>query len=272
MRNANWKGVAVLMIAVLIALAGLAAWGVMRLRSGVGKRPAVGTGLPSATVTPIDFAAAPQDVQAAALALKTSKVGYSIVKPNLTYVIVSTGDENTRLQLGRMLVQSVAGRPSLAEIFLESGGAGQSLMILTTRVGAGVEYQLNVDSRYAAIPMLYNPDNLPLTALPDSERFVLVSPAQNQLVQGFPLRIAGYARVFEARFTARLITGKGRVIGEVHPMAAAGAPNWGSFVAEFDVSAAELPDQGFLVLEEEMSGSRIQIPVRFSASDSPQLG
>ncbi|HYG56607.1 MAG TPA: Gmad2 immunoglobulin-like domain-containing protein [Symbiobacteriaceae bacterium] len=247
------------LIAAAVALIALSvAWMVGR-HLGTPK----GAGVPTAFATAINLASAPADVQAAAAILKTSRVGYAMVKPDKTYLVISTGATADTVSIDRAEGQPNLSDPSLVDIFLKTDAKGDSLMIATTPLTKETEYQFDVDGRYADIPTLHNRHNLPLIPLDAKTGFSLVRPAPGFQAEAGILEVEGYARVFEAQFTAKLITEKGRVISQSAVMAAAGAPSWGSFSTRLKFDEQNAPETGYLVLEEEMTGAKLMVPVRF---------
>lgn len=214
-------------------------------------------------LTRISLDSAPDEVREAAKRLASSRVGYAIVRPEKTYLIISTGSDHLKLTLDRAEGQPEGEAATFVDLHLKADPAGDRLLIATTDLKAGVEYQFNVDGEYAAIPTLHNRHNLPLTHLDADIGFTLLTPQGGDRVMGSNLRLEGFARVFEAQFTASLITVKGRELVMTPVMAAAGAPNWGSFVVDINLNGLELPESCFLVLAEEMTGAELVIPVGF---------
>jgi hypothetical protein len=213
--------------------------------------------------TQVALSNAPADVQAAAEALKSSRVGYAMLAKDKTYLIISTGSPDQRVTYDRSEGQPTLVDPSLADIYLTSALAGESLMVGTTPLTTAVEYQFNVDGKSADIPTLHNPHKLELTALDAKAGFSVLAPKAGMIVQGGKVHVEGYARVFESRFTATVTDAQGRMLGEAQVQAAAGYPSWGSFVAGVAFQADNLPETGFLVLSEEMSGAKLKIAIRF---------
>ena len=220
-------------------------------------------------LTRIALDSAPDDVRAAAKQLASSRVGYAIVKPEKTYLIISTGSDAVRVNLDRAEGQPAGALATFVDIHLKADPAGEQLLIATTDLKAGVEYQFDLDGQYAAIPTLHNRHSLPLAHLDEATGFTVLSPQPVDRIESANLRIEGYARVFEAQFMAQVITEKGRVLAESPVMAAAGAPSWGSFVIDINLAGIVLPESSYLVLTEEMTGARLVIPIRFGQA---QLG
>jgi hypothetical protein len=218
----------------------------------------------------IDPKTAPVDVQMAAEKLRTSQVGYAIVHPDRTYLIISTGSDDFTVSVDRAEAQPSFSTPSLVDIHFRLDRAGERLLIATTPLTVPVEYQFDVDGHYAAIPTLHNPHNLPLTYLDAASRFAVLAPAEGQLISGRTLHVEGYAQVFEAQFTVTVMSDTGRVLGQKAVMAAAGAPSWGSFAADIPIDTRDLPATGFVIFAEEMTEARFVIPVSFERP--PQLG
>ncbi|HLN60053.1 MAG TPA: Gmad2 immunoglobulin-like domain-containing protein [Symbiobacteriaceae bacterium] len=258
-RNGRLIGAGVAVI-ILIALIG-ARYYMTRART---PNPTTGPTTPDVTFfTAIDLNSAPTAVQEAAEKLKTSRVGYPIVTSDKTYLVISTGSVAERVKYDSAVGHPSLIDPDLATIELVSNPAGSNLLVGTTPLTTAVEYQFDVDGKPAGIPTLHNPHNLALTYLDAKTRFSLLAPAANQMVQNGQVHIEGYAQVFEARFTAKVITADGRVLGQASVASAAGAPSWGSFVADVTFDTKNLPETGFLVLEEGMNGAVLKVPVRF---------
>jgi hypothetical protein len=227
---------------------------------------------PQAFFTVIDPSTAPLDVQDAAAKLATSRVGYAMVKADKTYLIISTGS-----LMDEVVYDRAEGQPDLVtaaflDLHFKADAAGQSLQIGTVPLtSADTEYQFNVGETYASIPTLHNRHNLPLIPLDAVKRFSMVSPGEGAMVgSSGSLRIEGYAQVFEASFMVTITTSKGRVIGQQAVQSAAGAPSWGSFVADIPYDTSALTETGFVILDEGMTGAKITIPVRFKPAS--QLG
>lgn len=225
-------------------------------------------------LTAIDLSSAPADVQAAANTLRTSRIGYAIVKPDKTYLIISTGSDALKVKADRADGRPATGTPDSVDVSLTEDPAGERLLILTSPLTNEAIYQFNVGESPAAIPTLLNHHGLTLVPLDAEKRFALVSPEPDAIVTS-PLRITGFAQVFEATFNARIVTAKGREVGSKQGITTAGgAPNWGSFVAEIALDSADLPETGFLILEEVTGGpgggAKLVVPIRFSRP--PQLG
>lgn len=220
---------------------------------------------PMAFYTEIDPATAPADVQAAAAKLATSRVGYPIVKADKTYLVISTGNPADKVRFDRAEGQPDLVNPTFVDIHFSAVPAGKSLQIGTTPLTSGTtEYQFDVDGNFAAIPTLHNRHNLPLIPLDAVRRFSMLTPLEGQMVgSSGTLHIEGYAQVFEASFLVTITTAKGRVIGQQGVQSAAGAPSWGSFVADIAYNNSALTETGFVILDEGMTGAKITIPVRF---------
>lgn len=224
----------------------------------------------SFALTTIAMADAPADVQDAAARLMYARIGYAMPRGDRTYLIISTGSDSLKVRIDGAKAQPNATAPQLVDVDLSTSAAGQRMIIASAPYGGQTEYQFNLDGMAASIPTLHNFHGLPLVTLPDGARFVAINPEPNQAVGTQSITVRGYARVFEAAFTVRAVTAKGRVLGEAHVMAAGGAPAWGSFVAELRLDSADLPETGFLILEESMTEAKLVIPVRFT--NSGQLG
>jgi len=223
---------------------------------------------PQAFYSEMSALAVPADVQDAAARLATSRVGYAMVKPDATYLIISTGNPADKISFERAEGQPDMVHPTFVDMHFKQNPAGLSLQIGTTPLtSANTEYQFNVDGVYASIPTLHNPHHLPLIPLDAKRRFSMVTPAEGQFVGSTgSLHIEGYAQVFEASFMVTITTAKGRVIGQKGVQSAAGAPSWGSFVADIPYDASNLTNTGFVVLDEGMTGAKISIPVVFKAT------
>lgn len=253
-----------------LALIGALLWGVLRNQNQAEPAGGYNPTVSALTLGAVSLSSAPADVQEAAARLMHSRIGYAIVKPDRTYLIISTGSDALRVRVTGAVGQPPTGTPTFVDVNLASDGSGERLLIATVSLTTPAEYQFNLDGMAAGIPTLHNPDRLPLVTLPDRGGFVVLSPAPDQVADSGTLQIAGYARVFEAQFTVRVLTAKGRVVGEQHVMAGAGAPSWGSFLTQVSIETANLPDTGFVVFEEEMTESKLVVPVRFRAPS--QLG
>jgi hypothetical protein len=227
---------------------------------------------PQAFYTVIDANTAPADVQDAAAKLATSRVGYPIVKADKTYLVISTGNLTDQIAYDRAEGQPDLISATFLDLHFKADAAGQSLQIGTVPLtGTDTEYQFNVGESYASIPTLHNRHNLPLIPLDAARRFSMVSPAEGAMVgSSGNLHLEGYAQVFEASFMVTITTAKGRVIGQQAVMSAAGAPSWGSFVADIPYDTSGLTETGFVILDEGMTGAKITIPVRFKPAS--QLG
>lgn len=252
-----------------LALIGALVWGAMRGRNQPTGTPNPGT-VGALALGVISMSSAPADVQEAAARLMHSRVGYAMVTPDRTYLIISTGADDVRVRITGAQGQPASGTPTFVDVNLASDSTGERLLIATTPLTTAAEYQFNLDGAAASIPTLHNPDLLPLVTLPNGSGFVALSPVSDQLVTTGTLAVSGYARVFEAQFTVRVMSAKGRVLGEKHVMAAAGAPSWGSFKADVTIDTTDLPETGFVVFEEQMTQSKLVVPVRFRATT--QLG
>jgi|GEM_PF-2288024 len=205
----------------------------------------------------------PAAVAEAAKALQNSEVGYAMVMDGRTYLIISTGRETVRIAARRVDAKPAAAAPDLVDIHLSSDPNGESLLIASLPLARPARYQFPVDGKYAVIPALHNPHNLPLTDLPRMGGFALVAPQADAMVEGRVLSVAGYARVFEAGFTAHLLADDGRLLKEMVIKSAAGAPDWGSFQAEMDLAGIQLPERGKLILSDALSGTRHEMLLRF---------
>lgn len=263
-----WIGVGLVLLAVLLT------WGVTALRKMAG---AVGNGGQSAVqLSVMDLNALPADVRDAADKLRSSKLGYAMTRGNKTYVIISTGEDSLTVRYDRAVLVATKGVPTRVDVHLTRDVSGSRLLVLqATFKGSTTEvadYQFDVDTEAAAIPALHNPHNLPLVALPADSRFVVLEPVRGQVTDQFPLRFAGYARVFEGQFTVTLLSDTGKELGKAYVKAAAGAPNWGSFVGDLRPSVTELPDTGTIVFQGDEPAARLVIPVRFHANSNPELG
>lgn len=231
--------------------------------------PGGGTTPPPATqrvmLTQIGLGDAPAEVADAAARLMHSRVGYAMPVGGRTYLIVSSGSDNLKMSLVGAVGQPGTGTPSFVDVNLASSTGGGRLMILSAPIAGGAEYQFNLDGTYAAIPTLINRHGLPLITLAHDGRFALISPASDEVLSGRTVEVSGYARVFEAQFTLKAMSAKGRVLAETQVMPAAGAPSWGSFVASLTLPDGEMPETGFLVLEDPMTEGKLVVPVRFRA-------
>lgn len=264
MPTMNRKLAVVAAAVALSALVGAGIWMAVRPEPvGQSSPPSVGTQNQSFHLTQVQLAGAPEAVRRAATALMESRVGYAMQAEGQTYLIISTGSEALRARIDGAAVQPASGAPEFVDVNLSTAPAGDRLIVARTAVGAAAEYQFNLDGVTASIPTLRNPHHLPLITLPQTGDFALVKPEANVLLSGQSLTVQGYARVFEAQFTMRLVSAKGRVLAEQHVMAAAGGPWWGSFSAELGLEQVDLPETGFLILEEGMSEARLVLPVRF---------
>jgi len=232
--------------------------------------PGLGVTSRSLSIAAVDMAGLPADVRDAANRLMYSRVGYAMPHGDRTFLIISTASDALKIQIQGAEAQSTAGDPRLVDVRVRSAANGNRLLVASIPVRVQADYMFTLDGANGAIPTLNNRHNLPLITLPMDQRFALVAPIANQMVAGHTLLIEGYARVFEAAFTARIVTEKGRTIAETYGLAAGGAPNWGSFRTQFNLYGLELPDSGYLILEEEMTGAKTTIPVRFRAA--PQMG
>ncbi len=260
-RNRKW------MIAAGIAAALVAALFVLLV---AGRQPAVDDSVTPepkaeepALLTVVSLADVPQDVREAAEKLRSSRIGYAIHKPGRTYLIISTGRDDLKISLDKAVGQPAGKTPGFVDVFMQRDPKGESLVIATTTLPDTTHYQFALDGRLAAIPTLYNPHNLPLVHLDEQTGMVVLSPEAGQLVDGGMLKVWGYARPFEAQFDVRVVSAKGRTLGWTHVLAAGGAPHWGSFVSMVPLATENLPETGFVIFEEEMSGIRVKIPVRF---------
>lgn len=219
---------------------------------------------PQAFYSLADTSSVPADVQDAANKLSTSRVGYAIVKPDKTYLVISTGNPSDKITYDRVEGQPDMTNPTFVDLHFNSNPTGHSLQIGTTPLTKETEYQFDVDGNFAAIPTLHNRHKLPLIPLDAKRRFSMLSPVEGQLVgSSGTLHLEGYAQVFEASFLVTITTAKGRVIGQQGVQSAAGAPSWGSFVADIPYDTSALTETGFVILDEGMTGARITIPVRF---------
>lgn len=215
--------------------------------------------------TQVEATNVPADVADAAAKLASSRVGYPMVKADKTYLIVSTGNPADKVAFDHAEGQPNMTNPTFVDMHFKASPAGYALQIGSTPLtSTTTEYQFNVDGSYAAIPTLHNRHNLPLIPLDAKRRFSMLAPAEGQLVgSSGTLHIEGYAQVFEASFLVTITTSKGRVIGQQGVQSAAGAPSWGSFVADIPYDTSALTETGFVILDEGMTGAKITIPVRF---------
>lgn len=221
------------------------------------------TGEQQKFIQTIDLASAPPDVQDAAAKLKTSRVGYAIVHPDKTYLIMSTGNEAEKVVLDKADTSPNETNPDFVAVQLKSSPAGQSLLIATTKLTVPTEYQFDVDGVPAVkMPTLHNAHNLPLIPLDANKHFSLVAPQANALVENGVVHVEGYAQVFEAAFSAEVTTAKTRVVGSTPVKSAAGAPSWGSFSVDIPIDGKNLTETGFLVLRAD-NGLVVTIPIRF---------
>lgn len=224
--------------------------------------------VPLAVVIP---GTAPADVQEIATRLRSSRVGYAVVKSDRTYLIISTGTDSLRLRLDRAEGIPGTGTPTSVTVRLTSSPTGERLLILASTLTRAVDFRFDLDGTTAGIPTLRNPDNLPVAPLPETENIVVLNPAAGQVIASWPLHVAGFARISDAQLTVTVTDVKGRVLGRSYTVVAAGAPSWGSFVADVRLEAAQMPESGFLVFEGP-ANVKLSVPVRFNRSRTPQLG
>lgn len=213
-------------------------------------------------VTMIDMASAPADVQKAAELLKTSRVGYAMVKPDRTYLIIATGEQGPQVKIDRAEAQPAGGDATLVKVFLKTAADGHRLMIATVANTAKVDYQFNLDGLFAGIPSLVNHHNLPLSYLDEAHGFSVITPAQEQVVTGATLHVSGFARVFEGAFMVKVVTADGREVGTAAVKAKAGAPDWGCFNADVAITTANVTETGSVLFEGD-GQARLTLPVRF---------
>lgn len=262
------EGLVALGLAAL-TLAGVGTWLYHVFSSGemAGPKPGPNPGpnpgpAPSAFVTLIDLKKAPIDVQEAAAQLQSSNVGYAMVKPDKTYLIISTGEAGPAITVERADAQVTGDPTDFVDLFLKGHASGDRLLVGTTPLTHAAVHQFTLDGVPAAIPTLFNYHKLPLVHLDESTGFSVLSPTPAMLVVGNSLHVEGYARAFEAQFLVTVMTEDGRELGRVPVMAAAGGPNWGSFTADLHLETSDLPDKGY-VLFEGIGKERLQVPVRF---------
>jgi len=224
----------------------------------------------SLAIAAADMATLPADVRDAANRLLFSRVGYAMTRGDRTFLVISTGSDAMKIQIQGAEAQPSSGEPAFVDVRLRSASGGDRLLVASIPVRSRADYQFTLDGALGAIPSLHNQHNLPLITLPMDQRFAVITPTAGQMVEGHTLLIEGYGRVFEAAFTARLVTQKGRTLAETYSTASTAAPNWGSFRSQFNLYGLDLPDSGFLILEEEITGAKTTIPVRFRVA--PQMG
>jgi hypothetical protein len=232
----------------------------------VSRPPVTNPGPPSTTAVSlrtVSLDTAPMAVQAAAKALQSSRIAYAVKSGAQTYLIVSTGPSGETIAAMTANAQPSASKPSFVDVMVQPNASGSRLLILAMPITQDAEFQVNLGGKMAAIPTLYNQHGLALMELNETSGFALINPSTNVTVQGDLLYLEGYARVFESSFSAKLLSAKGRVLAEAQVKAAAGAPNWGSFVTAMKLT--ERPTEATLVLFDEMSGAKLTIPVRFSS-------
>lgn len=261
-----WIGVGLALLATLLT------WGVITLRKLAG----TGTGSSNTIqLTAADINALPADVRDAADKLRSSKVGYALTRGNKTYVIISTGSDSMTIRYDKATKVANQGAPAWVDVHLARDVSGSRLLVLQATIKDPktdvMDYQFDVDSEAAAIPTLHNPHNLPLVALPTDSRFVVLDPVRGQVADQFPLRISGYARVFEGNFTVTILSETGKELGKAYVRAAGAAPGWGSFVGDLRPSVTQLPATGTIVFQGDEPAARLVIPVRFRA-DGSELG
>lgn len=206
---------------------------------------------------------APMLVQEAAARLSNSRVGYAIPFGKATYVVISTGMGGERIDLAGVTVGQ-----QYVDINLRSSSSGDRLIIakLNRLVADTRMLQFNLDGHFALIPALVNLDNLPLVALPDKQSFVVTAPLAESRIMGSMVQVSGYARTFEGHFSITAFSAnKGRVLGEAHVRAAAGAPNWGSFKVNLPLSLPEGITEGVLLVYDQETGAKVAIPIKFGA-------
>ncbi len=218
---------------------------------------------PGLTLSMHSMTEVPQVVAEAAKVLQNSEVGYAMVAEGKTYLIISTGRDSVKITAERVVAEPDELSPSLVDIHLKSDPQGASLLIGSLPLAGATRYQFPLDGMYAVIPALYNPHGLPLTDLPRTGGFTLVAPLADAMVEGRVLSIGGYARVFESGFMATLVADDGTLLKDMGIHAAAGAPDWGSFLAEMDLAGVKLPERGKLILTDALTGARYELPLRF---------
>lgn len=261
-------------IGLIVLMILVSAWEVMTRKPGRGPIPRPG-GSAATTPQPVPLTVvipgtAPPDVQEMATRLRSSRVGYAVVKPDRTYLIISTGSDSLRLRLDRAEGLPGTGSPTFVTVRLTSSSTGERLLILASAL-TRADFRFDLDGTNAGIPTLRNPDNLPVAPLPEAENLVVLNPAAGQVIASWPLRVAGFARVSEAQLTVTVTDAKGRVLGRSYTVVAAGAPAWGSFVADLRLEAAQTPESGFLVFEGP-ANVKVSVPIRFNRVRPPQLG
>ena len=210
----------------------------------------------------IDMASAPADVRQAAEQLKTSRVGYAMVKPDRTYLVISTGEQGPKVKIDRAEAQPAGGDSTLVDVFFKTAQDGHRLMIAITPTSANVDYQFNLDGVFAAIPGLFNHHGLPLVHLDEAHNFSVITPAREQTVTGSSLTVSGFARVFEGAFMVKVLTADGREVGRAAVKSRAGAPMWACFNANVAITTANLTETGSVVFEGE-GPARLTVPIRF---------
>jgi hypothetical protein len=259
----NRKGTPAMMGIALVIVAAMAFW-LVRAFLNHPTKVDPNPGQPPAFLTTIDLASAPQEVRDAAEKLRTSRVGYAMIVGEKTYLIISTGEKGPAVKIDRADAQPTGSKtPSFVDVFLKTAADGRQLQIATAPLKEMAEYQFNLDGAFAAIPALHNEHHLPLVYLDQATGFSVIAPVKDQMIEGKMLHLEGYARIFEAQFKVSVITAKGREVGTTGVHAAVGAPNWGSFVADLQIDTTNLPETGFVVFEDDMSGAKVAVPVRF---------
>jgi len=261
-------------VGLIAVMVGVSVWEIFSRKAGgptpggPGSNPAAPQAVPLMVIPP---GTAPADVQEMAARLRTSRVGYAIVKPDRTYLIISTGSDSLRVRLDRAEGLPGTGAPTSVTVRLTSSPSGERLLILAANLTRAADFRFDLDGVVQAIPTLRNPDNLPVAALPEGSGIVVLNPAHNQVLANWPLRVAGFARAPDAQLTITVTDAKGRVLGRSYTVVAAAAPSWGSFVADIRLEAGAVAETGFLVIEGQPS-IRLSIPVRFGPAGTPQLG
>jgi hypothetical protein len=247
-------------LGLAVAMAGALYFAGARDPGPVTKPPVGSNELPIRTVA---LASAPADVQAAARALERSRVAYAVKSGSQTYLIISTGQSGERMEAVRAEAQDSYGSAKFVDVTLQPNATrGERLLILAFSFSTDAEFQVNLGSKVAAIPTLYNQHGLALIDLPDHGAFALVFPEANATVTSDVLFLEGYARVFEGQFSAKLLSPKGRVIAEGAVHAAVGGPHWGSFSTALKLT--ERPAEATLILFDEDAGARLEVPLRLA--------
>lgn len=208
-----------------------------------------------------DLGSVPEDVRQAAMVLKGSRVGYAIEKGSQTFLVISNGSSGNPVALVNAEGTPGTGFPTHVDVNLKSDSAGNRLLIARTPLTGPVIYHFGLDRVHAAIPTLFNPDNVPLVPLDEAAGIAVVPPSAKGIDKGV-IHVAGFARLAGGRLTVSVTTAKGRVLGKRSITAAAEYPHWGSFTADVVIDTQDLPDSGFVMFEAE-SGAHVAVPIMF---------